>query len=189
MGQPAVAPERATEFVFAQAIEGLFFVGLKGRITPSLKARLLQAGLDLSKGLEPAYTRPQWNEFIRITAEALWPGVPEQDAYRSLGHQLLNGYAETLVGKALLGMMRLIGPRRTLQRMTHNFRSGGNYNECKVTELSPTEALFWLNEPYLHPGYVQGILEVAMPLSGAKDVKIEVKSRDAQGCTYYVSWT
>jgi uncharacterized protein (TIGR02265 family) len=182
----AAAP--GSQFVFAQAVEGLFCVGLRGKLTPTLKTRLKDAGLDLGKKLEPAYPRNDWNHFIRITVEALYPGVPEERAYHSLGRQLLGGYAETLVGKALAGMLRLIGPKRTLSRMTNNFRSGGNYNLCKVTELKPAEHLFWLNEPELHPAYVAGILEAALELAGARGVHIAVQSRDAEGCTYLVRW-
>jgi uncharacterized protein (TIGR02265 family) len=176
------------ELVFQQAVEGLFHVGLRGKVTPELQARLRGAGLDLAKPLEPAYPRAAWNQFIRVTAESLWPGEPPERAYHALGRQLLKGYAETLIGKALAGLMRLIGPRRTLERMTHNFRSGGNYNLTRVTFETPTEALFWMNEPNLHPSYVAGILEAALEFAGTRQVDIRVHARDAEGCTYRIRW-
>lgn len=45
-------PERV---VFEQTIEGLFVRGLKDSVTPALKKRLLDNGLNLDK-LQPGYT-------------------------------------------------------------------------------------------------------------------------------------
>jgi uncharacterized protein (TIGR02265 family) len=179
------APEH--ELVFQQAVEGLFFVGLQGRVTPELRTRLKAAGLDLGR-LAPAYPRKSWNQFIRLTVETLWPGERPEEAYHALGRQLLEGYAETLVGKAIAGVLRLIGPRRSLQRMTYNFRSGSNYNQCECREVGPSEVLFWMNEPDLHPSYVAGILDAALEISGAKRREISVQAKDEKGCTYRVRW-
>ncbi|MCI0573150.1 MAG: DUF2378 family protein [Myxococcaceae bacterium] len=181
-------PPRETELVFQQTVEGLFHVGLRGRVTPELEARLRNAGLDLSRPLAPAYPRSAWNHFIRLTAETLWPDSPPELAYHALGRQLLTGYAETLVGKALATIQRLVGPKRTLERMTHNFRSGANYNLTRVTHVGPGEALFWMNEPHLHPSYVAGILDAALCLAGAEHVDIRVLARDTEGCTYRIHW-
>ncbi|MGA9524411.1 MAG: DUF2378 family protein [Myxococcaceae bacterium] len=177
-----------SELVFQQAVEGLFRVGLRGKVTPELQSRLRNAGLDLFRPLEPAYPRAAWNQFIRITAETLWPEDPPERAYHALGRQLLIGYSATLIGKALAGILRLIGPRRTLDRMTHNFRSGGNYNVIRVTHEGPREALLWMNEPYLHPSYVAGILDAALELAGAPQIDIQVHARDPEGCTYRIRW-
>jgi uncharacterized protein (TIGR02265 family) len=177
-----------SELVFQQVVEGLFHVGLRGKMTPVLQARLREAGLDLSRPLAPAYPRADWNRFVQITAETLWPGEPPEVSYHALGRQLLQGYAETFLGKALVGIVRLVGPRRALDRMTRNFRSGGNYNDTRVTEQAPGDVLFWMNEPDLHPAYVAGILSAAMEMAGAKQLDIQVQARDAAGCTYRIRW-
>ena len=176
------------ELVFQQAVEGLFNVGLRGRVTQELRARLREQGLDLAQRMQPAYPRQQWNAFVRVAAETLWPGEPPEAAYRALGRRLVLGYGETLVGRAIKGMLKVIGPRRTLERMTRNFRSGGNYNECSVNSVEATEILFWINEPYIHAAYMAGALEAALELAGARGIHVEVAARDARGCTYRVSW-
>jgi uncharacterized protein (TIGR02265 family) len=186
-GDPAPAPGEA-ELVFQHAVEGLFHVGLKGRMTPPVQARLKDAGLDLARPLLPAYPRAAWNHFIQISAEGLWPGEPPERAYFALGRQLLLGYSRTLMGGAIIRLLRLIGPRRTLDRMTQNFRSGGNYNRCSATDVGPHEVLFWLNEPLLHPGYVAGILDAVLELVGVTQRDVQVHARDAEGCTYRVRW-
>ncbi|MBF5043222.1 DUF2378 family protein [Aggregicoccus sp. 17bor-14] len=176
------------ELVFQHAVEGLFHVGLKGQVTPPLQARLKDAGLDLSRPLLPAYPRAAWNRFIQVTAETLWPDETPEQAYHQLGRQLLLGYSRTLMGGAIIRLLRLIGPRRTLDRMTQNFRSGGNYNLCKVTELGPREVLLWMNEPTLHPSYVAGIVDMVLELVGVAERSITVHARDEEGCTYRVRW-
>lgn len=176
------------ELVFQHAVEGLFHVGLKGQVTPPLQARLRDAGLDLSRPLMPAYPRAAWNHFIQLTAETLWPKEPAERAYHALGRQLLLGYSRTLMGGAIIRLLRLIGPRRTLDRMTQNFRSGGNYNLCRSTEVGPREVMFWLNEPTLHPSYVAGIIDMTLELVGVQQRDIQVHQRDAEGCTYRVRW-
>jgi uncharacterized protein (TIGR02265 family) len=176
------------ELVFEQTVTALFKTGLKGKVTPLLEERLRTAGLDLSRPLSLAYPRVSWNGFLRIAAETLWPDAPPERAYHALGRQLLSGYTETMVGRAMASLVRLMGPRRTLDRMTHNFRSGGNYNLCRATEQGPGDVLFWLNEPTLPPAYVAGILEAALELAGAQGLDIQVHARDAEGCTYRVRW-
>ena len=185
---PAPPMTAENEYVFQQAVEGLFIVGLKGKLTPLLDQRLREAGLDLSRPFAPAYPRSDWNNFIRISAETLWPDEPPERAYHALGRQLLLGYAETLLGKALSAMLKLVGPRRALERMTRNFRSGSNYNATRVTDVGPGEVLFWMNEPDLHPSYVAGILEASLEMAGARQLELHVHERDAQGCTYRIRW-
>ena len=178
----------AQEVVFAHAVEGLFREGLAGRVTPQLRARLKLAGIDLDRPLAPAYPRTLWNHALEMTARELWPELPLDRAFFLLGRQLVVGYAQTLMGRALLTMTRLLGPRRTLARMTHNFRSGGNYNEFRTTEVGPGRHRVWVNEPHLPPTYVAGTLDAALEFSGARSLAIEVETRDAQGCTYSVRW-
>lgn len=186
--QSTAAKRGEAELVFQHAVEGLFLVGLKGQVTPPLQARLREAGLDLSRPLLPAYPRAAWNHFIQVTAETLWPTEPDERAYHALGRQLLLGYSRTLMGGAIVRLLRLIGPRRTLDRMTQNFRSGGNYNLCRTTDVGPREVLFWLNEPTLHPAYVAGIIDATLELVGVQQRDIQVHQRDDEGCTYRVRW-
>ncbi|MBF5043221.1 DUF2378 family protein [Aggregicoccus sp. 17bor-14] len=176
------------ELVFDHAVEGLFHVGLKGQVTPELRARLADAGLDLARPLLPTYRRADWNRFLQLTAELLWPHGSHEQAYHQLGRQLLVGYSRTLTGAAMLRLLRLIGPRRTLERMTQNFRAGCNYNLSQLTEVGPTEVLLWLNEPTLHPAYVAGVVDAALEHVGVARRDVSVHARDAQGCTYRVRW-
>ena len=176
------------ELVFQHAIEGLFLMGLKGRVTDDVKRQLRTAGLDLDKPLAASCSRAQWNRYVQIAVAGIWAGEPDAVAYHAMGRRLALGYTETLVGRAVAGVLRLIGPRRTLERMDRSFRSGNNYTVCRLTQRSPTEASFWINETTLHPAMTTGLLEAGLELSGAKGSKIDIEGQDAEGCAYRVTW-
>lgn len=184
----ALAVPAEKEFVFQQAVEGLFKVGLRSHRTPELEQRLRQVGLDLARPLLPAYPRPVWNQLLRVTAETLWPASSQDVAYRALGRQMILGYMETLVGRALTSLVRMLGPRRMLDRMERNLRSGCNYNLTRVTEVGPAEVLFWVNEPLIPPAYLQGLLEAALEQTGVHALHVEPTVQDAEGCTYRIRW-
>lgn len=185
MSTPAMLEE---EVIFADAVEGLFAKGLGDRVTPSLCAKLGQAGLDLDAALLPAYPRAVWNSALALAAGHVWPDLDEAEAHRRLGRVLIDGFKETLLGRTLVTMARLLGPMRTLARMRHNLRTGGNYNETTHIAEQPGDVLFWINEPVIHPGYVRGMLEGTLEISGAQGVSVEVVARDAKGATHRVRW-
>ena len=176
------------EVIFAGAVEGLFIKGLGHRVTMELQAELRAVGLDLSRQLLPAYPRKVWNAAIPLAAAHVWPELPVAEAHVLLGRAIIDGFKETLLGKALAGMARVLGPMRTLGRMRQNYRTGGNYNETTLTPEGPTQVRFWINEPYLHPGYVQGMLQGSLEISGARNGSVEVISVDDKGATYRVRW-
>lgn len=178
----------APELVFAPAVEGLFRVGLRDRVTPALAERLRAAGLDLSRPLLPAYPRALWVHVIQLAAASLGPADDPPRALHALGRRMVEGYTETLIGRAMVSVIRLLGPRRVLDRMQHTLRSGGNFNRTRVTELAPRDVLFWLNEPYVDPAYVRGMLERTLEYAGARGLDVAVHARDAEGCTYRVRW-
>lgn len=177
-----------TDLVFQSAVEGLFVTGLKGRITPELDAKLRAAGLDLSKPLEPAYPRARWNTFIRVAIATLYAGELEATSYRALGRQLVDGYSEGILGKAIVGVLRLIGPGRTLERMSRNLRSGSNYNVCETRSLGDRDVLFWINEPDIPLHFSMGMIERAMEFSGARGLVLTPEKQDAEGCSFRVRW-
>lgn len=176
------------EVIFGDAVDGLFVKGLGERVTPPLREKLKGAGLDLDRARLPAYPRPVWNSAIALAATHVWPELSADEAHRRLGHTIIDGFRQTLLGHALAAMSKVLGPMRTLRRMRHNFRTGGNYNETTLEQEGPTCVVFWINEPTINPGYVQGMLEGSLELSGGKNASVVVVSQDAKGTTYRIRW-
>jgi uncharacterized protein (TIGR02265 family) len=174
--------------VYEQTVEGLFIRALGNRLTPECRARLSQAGLDVTRKLKPAYPFQSWMTFIRIAAEELYPGMPLAEATFKLGEAHLEGFRETMLGRAVISLLRVIGPKRALLRATQNFRAGNNYTESRVTELGPHQFELWMNEVGEFPEFTAGIIYAGVRLAGAQEPRVEPTSYDGHACTYRITW-
>lgn len=150
------------------------------------RTRLRELGVDLARTL-PAYPLEVWVQVMRYAASRVAPGLPESEQMEQLGRRFIDGYEQTLVGRALLASMRLIGPRRTLERMSRNFRTGNNYTEAKVTERGPTEVELWLSHVKA-PEFYRGMLQAGLARTGPKSLDVRLVSHDANGATFRVAW-
>jgi uncharacterized protein (TIGR02265 family) len=175
--------------IFEQTLEALYLRGLQGQIGTSCKARLRQAGLDLDQKLRPAYPLNAWMAFLRITAEELYPELPVDEGCRKLGQAHIAGYRDTMLGRAVLSLLRVLGPRRALARATQNFRSGNNYTESRLVERGPRDFSLWMNEVGPYPGFTAGIIYAGLEVAGATDIVIEATEHDGHACTYLISWS
>lgn len=174
--------------VFNHTIDGLFREALGERVTPELKVRLKAAGLNLDAKLLPAYPFDTWMKVLELTCQVLFPALPMDQAMFRVGESLLDGYQKTFLGRAVLGMVRVLGPRRTLVRATQNFRSGNNYTEAKVTEVDVNVHDLWMNEVGPWPTFTAGIIHAAMKATGVAP-RIDILQHDGHACTFRVSWS
>jgi uncharacterized protein (TIGR02265 family) len=178
------------KLVYAGTIEALFLRALENRLTPACRQRLLEAGLDLEQKLSPTYTLEQWKQFLRIAADHVYAGMPAEAAYYSLGERFMDGYFSSLFGRALLGMARLLGPRRALTQARLCFRTSANCSEVRIVERSPTEVEVWLTDIGADlPTFVAGVLARAAELSGGQRVVAIPEGFDGQSATYHVRWS
>lgn len=175
------------KLIFAQTFEGLLR-SLSGKLSPQLVAGLRERGLDPGATLLPAYPQRVWIEVLSFVARELHPGLPLEAAVAAVGRSFMDGYAETMVGRAMVAMTRLLGPRRTLERVNRQFRTGNNFTETRLTLVSGTEYHLWVNEVRLAGWYV-GILSRGLELAGGKAVQVELHQRDEPGGTFRVKWT
>jgi uncharacterized protein (TIGR02265 family) len=181
-------PGMAERLVFPPIVEGLFVRGLTGRVSPLLKEQLRMEGLDLDRPLLPAYTLETWIRCVALTAKALHPEETEAVAWRMLGERMIDGYRDTMMGRALLGVMKLLGPWRMLWKAQHGFRTSNNYTEVRITERGPNEAEVWLNEPGALRYFKQGVMLAMGRAAGAPATTVEVSRFDADSATYRVIW-
>lgn len=178
----------AEQVVFEQTIEGLFVRGLGTRMTPRCRARLKELGVDLSGKLLPAYPFSVWMQSLAVAAEEIFPSLPAEQAHQQLGALLIDGYRETFLGRAVLGMIRVLGPRRMLHRATQNFRSGNNYTETRIVDLTPTSLELWMNEVGPYPTFTAGIILAGLRAAGATHPRVELFGHDGHACTYRCAW-
>lgn len=171
--------------IFQQTVEGLFRA-LGPELSREVAPRLKQAGIDPAN-LLPAYPLPTWVAAVEIAAEAVSPGTSREEAVYQLGRRYLDGYAGTLIGRALLSMLKILGPARTLQRMTKNFRTANNYTETRLTEVGPQHYELWCSH-VVHADYYRGLIEGALERTGATHPSARVAGRPDGGALFQVRW-
>lgn len=172
---------------FSHAIEALFVRGLGARLTPEVKQRIAKHGVVLER-MPPAYPIRQVVDACRAILPLLYPRLSEDEGFRQLGVSFMQGYAETLVGRAMVQMMKLIGPRRTLERMQKNFRTGGNYLETRFKVRSPNSVELWISDCTEMPGFYVGMIEEGGRMIGVKDLNIAMTPDAGPAWTMVVSW-
>ncbi|MFZ5442560.1 MAG: DUF2378 family protein [Myxococcota bacterium] len=177
----------AEKLIFSQTIEGLLR-SVSGRLTPELMAGMKARGIDPSAPLLPAYPVRVFIDVVSWLATELHPGRPLDDAVCQVGRAFMDSYGETMVGRAMLAMIRLIGPRRTLERVTRQFRTGNNFSDTRLTPRSATEYDLWVNEVSM-VGWYLGLLSRGVELAGAKGVEVTLLSHDAAGAVFRVRWS
>lgn len=167
--------------------EGLFLKALKLEVTPMLRRRLNELGVDLGK-LKPVYPHAIWEQSLIAAGQELMPGKPLPDAMRELGGRAVSGYFETFLGIALKQLLRAIGVRRTIGRMTLNFSSTNNYTETRIKDLGERHVEIWMNELSTTQHNMAGIVQTGLTIAGGKNVRVTIVTSDADGCTYEIRW-
>ncbi|MEW5741358.1 MAG: DUF2378 family protein [Myxococcota bacterium] len=172
---------------FQQSIEGLFVRGVGELMTPALRDQLRALGLELDR-LQPGYPADLVSKSIRVTAAELFPTLPEPEALREIGALFMRGYTETLIGRAMVQLMRVLGPRRTLERMQRNFRTGANYIETRFRSLGPGRVELWFNDVSGIPDFYAGVMTAGGRQTGARNVRVACSPATDASCTFLVEW-
>mgnify|MGYP002352392928 CR=1 FL=1 len=183
---PVPEPDRVS---FSPVFEGLLREH-RATLSATAVSRLRDAGIDVSKPLLAAYPYRAWRAAVRILAEEQYPAVPYEAAVREVGRDFMRGYFETTLGRTVLVVLRLLGPRRSLQRMSRNFRTGNNFSETWMHEDAPGDVRLEVNDALADvPTFIQGLIEVVLEKVGAEDASVEVLAPAPNGHDLYrVRW-
>lgn len=174
---------------FSQSVEGLFIKGLGSMLSPPQRQMLRAAGLDLDKPLRPGYPATDFHRWIGLAAGAVYPGLPREEAVRRVGHRAVAGLEEGLIGKALAAGLKLIGTKRSLQRIERIFKNNNNYQVATLVELTETHARVQLNQVFGLPSYYQGLFEGAVTAIGAKEPTVTILASPPPGVTLHIGWS
>ncbi|MCP3063118.1 DUF2378 family protein [Myxococcus sp. K38C18041901] len=169
-------------------VHGLFQLALKDRLSAAGWEALREAGLDLSKPLLPTYPLSQWLRWQRIVLVDVWPDLPEDEAWRQLGHTVMQGMLGTVVGRMLGVGARALGPQFMLFQLNRGFRGADNYVTSQVKASAPGRVELWLSDINGRPDYYVGVLESVLTLSGARMPRVAILHREGPSCTYLLEW-
>ncbi|MDP3231653.1 MAG: DUF2378 family protein [Myxococcales bacterium] len=172
--------------VFGNSVESLVRV-LGPALDEKVRQKFLALGIDLFKP-NPAYPYELWVEALQLAMDLLWPGVARDVATWRMGRAIFESYGQTVMGKALMALVKVLGPKRALDRMSRNLRTTNNYSETRLTEVGPNRYELWVNR-VAFPHYFRGLLEAGLEFGGATEVKVEVGSVSAtEGVAFNLSW-
>ncbi|HZN95152.1 MAG TPA: DUF2378 family protein, partial [Myxococcales bacterium] len=150
--------------------------------------RFREHGVDLAGKLKVAYPYQSWIASLRVAADLLAPGQPMEEATYVIGRRILESYAETMVGKATFGFLKVIGPRRGFDQLRRSLRTGNNYAQTSFAEVSPGVFQLWVG-PVTFPHYYRGLLEAGLEVIGRKDGVVKLIRHDEAGATFEVRWS
>ncbi len=179
----------AEPIVFMQSYESLRrLLNDELRSNPALAQQFKKHGVDFDR-LLPAYPLEAWLQSLVLTLDTLYPGQPVDESTFQLGQRLFDSYGETVIGRALMAMLRILGPRRALLRIDRNFRTMNNYSSTVLRELGPNQFELDVNLVQ-YPHYYRGVLEAGLRWAGAKDVSVRVLRHDpAKVATFRLEWS
>ncbi len=100
----------------------------------------------------------------------------------------MRGYTETLLGKALMQIMKLIGVRRSLLRTHTSMRSGNNFLETSATVIAGNIIELRFSDVSGMPSFYQGIIEESSRMAHAKNLRVSTVASDPPAHTFRVEW-
>ena len=168
-------------------MESLLFA-LRGSHTPALKARLLASGLDVDHPPSGAVPATSWARWIDDAAAALYPDLAVDARHRRIGTLALDGFKDTTIGKALMGILKIIGPRRSMHRLARNYRTVNNFCEPEVVERAPNQFTVTFHDAIGMPEYWAGTLQAAAESIGAPEPRVAVVKHDPPACVLEIVW-
>jgi uncharacterized protein (TIGR02265 family) len=175
------------KLIFDHTVESLLRT-LDRPIPPEQIKELDALGIDLSKPLQPAYPLEVYSVLIGFIGRQRFPRLSEQEADFEVGRAFIEAYTtQTMMGKALKGLLRVIGPHRGLERMSRTFRSANNYTETRLEKLGQTSYQLWFNFA-LRPSYFAGMVHGTLMLCGLKQLVVKVLDAPRPEELVHVSW-
>jgi uncharacterized protein (TIGR02265 family) len=175
--------------VFATAVEALFVRELGASLTSLARRRLREAGLDLEKPLHVSYPLDDWKTFVHAASSALYPHLSPVEAHWWMGIHFLEGHLQTFTGRVVAELAPALGPRRMLERIGQDLRSGNNFSEVELVGHSPRHCALWMNDVLDDvPSFAAGFILRAQQLAGARNVHVDVASYDGTACTFDIRW-
>lgn len=177
------------KLIFSGSIDALMkFISHK-QLSPATLKALADLRMGPTMKVEPAYPAESWATAVKLIGAELFPKVEAYQQHLEVGRGSVLQFADTLMGKAMFAAAKVIGARRSLERMTHNLRTGANFIETRYTVLDERHQELWINDVTDVPGFYAGLIGAGADFMQGWSDSIVVKSRDGAACTYTLTRT
>jgi uncharacterized protein (TIGR02265 family) len=179
------------KLVFEQSIEGMYLKGHPELLSPQVKEAIRAVGIDLDQKLKPFYPSELVNEASRVFRKLAYAREPDDaKAYTRMGERIVDGYFNTVLGKAMVSVLKLFGAKRIVGRLPMTLKSGTNFQVVTLEWKGETEAWLTLADTEPDPHVNVGVLQRSFThWFGVPSMKVSVVEHARPKATYRLNWT
>ena len=181
-------PARSAKLIFSTSVEALLKVA-QGKLKPEAWKVLSSLRMGPPHKLEPAYPAEDWAKAVKLIGASLFPALDAEQQQYEVARVTVNQFTDGWLGKAMFGAVKLVGARRSLQRLTNSLRSGANFLETRLTVVDDRTLELWLNDASGVPHFYAGLLSAGSPHVQGWPDSITVKNRDGDACVLELKTT
>jgi uncharacterized protein (TIGR02265 family) len=177
-------------YIYAVAVEAFFLRAMAGRLDAAAKARIREVGIAVDEPLLSIYPADVFHRAVAIAAEAVYPGLPAEEAQHLVGRDHIDAFVLSYPGKMMAALARQIDPRTILEYTATFIRLGNNFTESRARNLGPGRADVWINDVGTVPGWYAGIIHRGLEVADVRGVEVRLLPETAPpAATYEVTWT
>lgn len=177
-----------SKLIFSSSVEALLKVST-GRVKPETQRQLAAMRIGPPHKLEPAYPAHDWAKAVKVVSADLYPTLSTEEQHRQLGKETVLQFADGFMGKAMFAAAKIIGARRSLERMTRNLRTGANFIETRFSVIDEKTHELWINDVTDVPGFYAGLIGAGADFMPGWADRIDIKQRDGDACLYELKIT
>jgi uncharacterized protein (TIGR02265 family) len=172
------------------AVESMWLKGHKRHLTPQLKDQLRTLGIDLDRPLKPRYPNEVLHSGTRLLRKTVYAHLPDDAvAYRAIGEAVIDGFFDTVIGKAMASVFKLIGFKKVIARLPSTLARGNDHVKASIQWSGANEAVLTVSDTEPHPAINAGVFERAFRhWFGVPTFKAEVAETGAGGTKYRLTW-
>lgn len=164
--QPQPSSPPGPESVVKQSVfEGLFVHALKVPRGGPFAAALREVGYDLARQ-EPGYPAWVWKQAVAVACRHAYPALPVEHAQRELGRRFIEGFLQTLAGRALGVLLPVFGPESVVQRLPRFITMGVPAARVDVRQEGPSVWRVEVNVPWALADFDAGLIEGGVRRTG-----------------------
>jgi uncharacterized protein (TIGR02265 family) len=155
---------------------------------PVERAAFLKAGVTGAAPWRSAYPRADFVAILEASATSRFGALPPEQRMAAIGRLSFDRFDSSRIGRAMLGVFRVLGPRRAIGRLARSFRNVNNFTEVAVEEVSPTHARVVMRQ-VIFEGFYLGIIQAGLERAGAVNGVVKVASISPERTVVYdVTW-
>jgi uncharacterized protein (TIGR02265 family) len=176
--------------IYEQSIEAMYLKAHPEKLTPQVKAALRELGIDLDQKLKPFYNADAVNDATRLFRRLAYGHVADDEqAYSQMGERILDGYFNTIYGKPLVSLLKLLGAKRIVDRLPQAMTASSNYMKVTVEWKGPTEAWLTLSDTSPSPHLNLGVIRRAfVHWFNTPSFQVSIQEHVAPRATYRMTW-